>query len=73
VATIRAQRCRRLCDGRAERRRRGVGGGTGRRTGIQIGVNIAARMEHVCEPGGVMISFCSGYRDYHSILGDASK
>jgi hypothetical protein len=27
-------------------------------------------LEQVCEPGGVMISSCPGWRDYHSILGD---
>ena len=32
--------------------------------------NIAARVEHVCEPGGIMISSHRGWRDDHSILGD---
>jgi hypothetical protein len=64
-------RRRRMCEGRAERRCRAVGGdATGRRTVFRIGVNTAAPVEHVCEPGGVMISSCPGWRDYHSILGD---
>jgi hypothetical protein len=47
-----------------------VEGATGRRTGIPDRVNIAAPVENVCEPGGVMISSCPGWRDDHSILGD---